>query len=67
MRPVWVGLARLYWVCEFGKRACTVLFETGAFLPSSPPLQPVSDANRLSSFSKRWPCEVKVGEWPPLE
>eukprot|EP00964_Phaeocystis_antarctica_P081373 scaffold50915_cov66-Phaeocystis_antarctica.AAC.3 len=38
----------------------------GALPPSSAPLQPVSAASRLSSLSKRWPCEVEVGEWPRL-
>ena len=59
----WAG----YWVCEFGKRACTVSPETGALLASLPPLQQlISAANRLSSLSKRWPCDVEVGEWPRL-
>ena len=48
------------------KRTCTVLPETGALKPSSLPLHPISAANRLSSLSKRWPCEVEVGEWPRL-
>ena len=48
------------------KRACTVLPEADALPPSSLPLQPISAAERLSSLSKRWPCEVKVGEWPRL-
>ena len=45
------------------KRACTVLPEADALPPSWLPLQPISAADRLSSLSKRWPCEVEVGEW----
>ena len=59
----WVGCAR---VGKGSKRACTVSRRTDAFPPSSAPLQPVSAASRLSSLSKRWPCEVEVGEWPHL-
>ena len=67
MRPVgviftgywlWVGCAR---VGKGSKRACTVSPKTGAFPPSSAPLQHVSAASRLSSRSER--CEVEVGEW----
>ena len=60
---VGIGYAR---VGKGSNRACTVSPRTTAFLPSSAPLQPVSAASRLSSLSKRWPCEVKVGEWPGL-
>jgi hypothetical protein len=36
-------------------------------LPASlPPLQPISVANRSSLQSKRWLCEVEMGEWPRL-
>ena len=59
---LWVGYAR---VGKGGKRACTVS-KTGAFPPSSALLQPVSAASRLSSLSKQWPCELKVGEWSGL-
>ena len=57
------GCAR---VGKGNKRTCTVSPRAGAFPPSSAPLQPVSAASRLSSLSKRWPCEVEVGEWPRL-
>ena len=48
------------------KRACTALPQADALPPSSLPLQPISAADRLSSMSKRWPCELEVGEWPRL-
>ena len=47
-------------------RACTVAPKPGAFPPSPPPLLPIPAASRLSSLSKRWPCEVEAGEWPRL-
>ena len=51
---------------KISKRACTVSLKAGALPPSSPSLQPFSAANGLSLLSKRWPCEVEVGEWPSL-
>jgi hypothetical protein len=47
-------------------RACTVAPKPGMFPPSSSPWLPILAASRLSSLSKRWPCEVEVGEWPRL-
>jgi len=44
------------------ERACTVLPGAAALLASSPLLKLICAANRLSSLSKRWPCEVEVGE-----
>jgi hypothetical protein len=51
---------------EAGKRACTISRETRALPASLPPLQPISVANRSSLQSKRWLCEVEMGEWPRL-
>jgi len=51
---------------EAGKRACTVSRETSALPANLPPLQPISVANRSSSLSKRWLCEIELGEWPRL-
>ena len=48
------------------KRACTVSPKVSALPSSLLPLQPIFAASRLSSLSKRWPCEFKVGEWPGL-
>ena len=47
-------------------RACKISPKTDALPPSSALLQPVSAASRLSTPSERWPCEVRVGEWPGL-
>jgi hypothetical protein len=43
-------------------RACTVAPKPGVFPPSSSPSLPIPTASQLSSFSKRWPCEVEMGE-----
>ena len=53
-------LARLSWAlrsrCRLRRLFCSALsFRLAA-----------SASSRLSSLSKRWPCEVKVGEWPRL-